>query len=95
MENGEGILLTEFNVLASEEEEVVVVLGGTQPAVGAGSGAGAVAFMVLFLDATVALGRKVDKVDKDSVNVVLHREEKCGAAEGRVLYNQMYSTKEY
>ena len=75
VDDGEGRLLPDFKFLTLEEEEIVVILGASRSAVDAGSGAGARAFAVFFLGVMLDLGRKVDKVDKDTVNVYLHHEE--------------------
>ena len=45
---GEGCLLPDFKGLALEEYEIMIVLGATQPTVGAWSGAGAGALAVFF-----------------------------------------------
>ena len=75
----------------------MVVLGATQPVVGTGSVAvaGAGAFAVFFLDFMADFGRKLDKVDKDSLNVYLQREDKYNMVEIRGIYKQMFSNREY
>ena len=45
--------------------------------------------VVFFLVAMVSLGRKVDEVDKDSLNFDLLFEEEDIAVDGKTLYNQM------
>ena len=40
-----------------------------------------------------SLGEKVDKVDKESINVDLHSEDIDSTVEGIGLYNHMYSTR--
>ena len=70
----ESRFLPEFKFLLLEEYKGMVFLGATRPAVDAGSGAWARAFTVPLLDVIMYLGVKLDKVDKDSINVVLHRE---------------------
>ena len=91
--NREGCFLPSFEVLTSEEEYFLFLLGDTQPAVGARAGSGVGSFSVFFLGAIAYLGSEVYKVDEDSVNVELHCEEKYGAVEVRGLHNQIRSTK--
>ena len=73
----------------------MVAFGDNQTAVGAGSGAGDGVLAVFFLGVVEDLGSKLDKVDKDSLNVDFHREDKDGAVEVRGLYNLIYSTIYY
>ena len=54
--DGEDRFLPNFKVLTLKEEEVVVVLGYTQPSVGSGLVSGAVVVAVLFVDDMVDLG---------------------------------------
>ena len=54
----EWCLFPKAMVLTLKEEEVVVVLGATQPVVGAGLGVGSGVSMALFLGAMANLGRK-------------------------------------
>ena len=75
MVNGEICLLPASKDLSSKEEEVVVGLGATQSAVGAGSGAGDGAVTDFFMYAMADEGRMVVAYIRYILDVDLHREE--------------------
>ena len=73
-----GYFLPNYKIMASKEEEVILILGANRTKVGSGSVSGSGAFSDFFLDVMAALGRKVvvEKLDREGADLELHCEQK-------------------